>query len=107
MSKYKIAVNEKHMDELVVKYKRCSGLVDEIIVETKKMRNIMNSSYEGIASEGIDDLLRLLGDHVDTLNMCYKQLSEYTRISKETIILRDLYLGKILSCIDKKIEEFR
>ena len=107
MSKYKIAVNEKHMDDIVAKYKRCSGLVDDIIVETKKMKNIMNSSYEGIASEGMEDLLRLLGDHVDTLNMCYKQLSEYTRISKETIMLRDLYLGKILSCIDKKIEEFR
>ena len=105
MSKYKIAVNEKHMDDIVAKYKRCSGLVDDIIVETKKMKNIMNSSYEGIASEGMDDLLRLLGDHVDTLNMCYKQLSEYTRISKETIILRDLCLSKILNYIDDKTEK--
>ena len=105
MSEYRITVNEKHMDDIAAKYKRCTGLVDDIIVETKKMKDIMNSSYEGIASEGMDDLLRLLGDHVDTLNMCYKQLSEYTRISKETIILRDLCLSKILNYIDDKTEK--
>lgn len=105
-SEYKITITKEYMDELTDKYKECSNLVDDIIAETRKMREIMNDSYKGYASKGLDDLLRLFGDHLDVLQMCYEQLSEYTRISKEILTERDLLISKIINApIIKKVRQ--
>lgn len=79
----KIIVDENHMDKISFECNKCANYVGEIITETKNMKDIMEESYKGMASAGLNDYFTVLNQHLDVLKLCYKQLADYTDMVKE------------------------
>lgn len=90
-----IVVDETHLDEISLEFNKCANCVEEIITETKNLKYILANNYKGRASTGVNDYFDVLNKHLDLLHLCYKQLVNYTEITKETSLFVDKLLGNL------------
>ena len=93
--KQNIVVNEAHMNQISNELNKCANYVEDIIVETNNMKNIMEDSYHGRASTGLYDYFSVLNQHLDLLNLCYKQLASYTDMVKDLCMSTDKSIASL------------
>ncbi|WP_033164320.1 hypothetical protein [Clostridium sp. KNHs205] len=94
ISTAKISVRETSMEEIALEFNKCASCVKEIITESEKMKSIMQYNYSGRASSGLNDYFTVLNQHLDILQLCYGQLSDYTTMVKEITFMMDSFIGK-------------
>lgn len=97
----KIIVVENHMDKISYEFNKCANYVGEIITETKNMKVIMEESYKGMASAGLNDYFTVLNQHLDVMKLCYKQLADYTDMVKEVSLSVDKSMVNFYNKSDK------